>query len=587
MPSTNGHGPKRAILYCRVSTDEQARSGYSLAQQLEALREYAAREGYEVLEEVSDPGQSGASLERPGMDHVRDLVAAGGVSVVLAQDRDRFAREPAYHYLLRREFEEYGTKLKALNDRGDGSPEGELTDGILDQLAKFERAKMAERSRRGKLRKAREGKIVATTTPDYGFAYNDARDGYVVDPEKVLAVRRIFEMVAEGRTLYAVKQTLDSLRIKSPAGKSWNVATIREILKDDVYRPHTHEEVSALVSPEVAARLEPAKPYGVFWFNTKRRTQAQVAETGPNGKTYRRRVKTVDKPREEWIAVPVPDAGIPRELVDAARTRVNQNARVSSSGARFWELSGGLVGCGLCGRRMTPSTTVKGGKTYHYYRCDKRWQDGPSACSHEKHHRADKLERMVWEFVLDYLKSPEKLRVGLERMLEEKRKGLRGDPERQVRTWLDKLTEADRMRAGYQELAAKGLMTFKELGARLEELEGSRQMAHRELEVLEGKRDELRELERDAAALLEDYEETVPERLENLTPEGRHHVYKVLQLRCLLRPEEPPELTGVFVVKAPKVRETEGGCSCPSARTRERPCWQLPPGHPSSRRRPA
>ncbi len=66
MPSTNGHGPKRAILYARVSTDEQARSGYSLAQQLEALREYAARESYEVLEEVSDPGQSGASLERPG-----------------------------------------------------------------------------------------------------------------------------------------------------------------------------------------------------------------------------------------------------------------------------------------------------------------------------------------------------------------------------------------------------------------------------------------------------------------------------------------------------------------------------------------
>ena len=97
MPSTNGHGPKRAILYARVSTDEQARSGYSLAQQLEALREYAAREGHEVLEEVSDPGQSGASLERPGMDRVRDLVAAGGVSVVLAQDRDRFAREPAYH----------------------------------------------------------------------------------------------------------------------------------------------------------------------------------------------------------------------------------------------------------------------------------------------------------------------------------------------------------------------------------------------------------------------------------------------------------------------------------------------------------
>src|SRR5215208_6762574 len=97
LSSTNGHGLKRAILYARVSRDEQARSGYSLAQQVEALRAYAAREGYKVLEEVSDPGQSGASLERPGMDRVRDLVAAADVSVVLAQDRDGFAREPAYH----------------------------------------------------------------------------------------------------------------------------------------------------------------------------------------------------------------------------------------------------------------------------------------------------------------------------------------------------------------------------------------------------------------------------------------------------------------------------------------------------------
>src|SRR5919107_5787799 len=154
MTSGNGRGPKKAILYARVSTEEQARSGYSLAQQMEALRKHAAIEGYEVLEEVTDPGQSGANLERPGMDRVRDLVAAGDVSVVLAQDRDRFAREPAFHYLLKKEFEEHGARIRALNDRGDDSPEGELTDGILDQLAKFERAKITERTRRGKLQKA-------------------------------------------------------------------------------------------------------------------------------------------------------------------------------------------------------------------------------------------------------------------------------------------------------------------------------------------------------------------------------------------------------------------------------------------------
>jgi site-specific DNA recombinase len=101
-------------------------------------------------------------------------VAAGGVSMVLAQHRDRFAREPAYHYLLRRKFEEQGTKIKALNDRGDESPEGELTDGILNQLAKYERAKITERTKRGIQRKAREGKIIASHRPPYGFSYNSA-----------------------------------------------------------------------------------------------------------------------------------------------------------------------------------------------------------------------------------------------------------------------------------------------------------------------------------------------------------------------------------------------------------------------------
>ena len=113
MGSANVHaGGKKAVLYARVSTEEQAKKGYSLAQQLEALRERAAQDGYEILAEVYDEGWSGAYLERPGLDRVRNMVEAGGVSVVLAQDRDRFAREPAYHYLLRKEFEERGPRSK-------------------------------------------------------------------------------------------------------------------------------------------------------------------------------------------------------------------------------------------------------------------------------------------------------------------------------------------------------------------------------------------------------------------------------------------------------------------------------------------
>jgi DNA invertase Pin-like site-specific DNA recombinase len=103
---------------------------------------------------------------------VRDLVAAGVTTLVLALDRDSLASTPAYHYLLHREFEEYGCKVRSLNDRGDDSPEGELTDDILDQLAKFERAKTAERTRRSKLQKGREGKVFAVHGPPYGFRYN-------------------------------------------------------------------------------------------------------------------------------------------------------------------------------------------------------------------------------------------------------------------------------------------------------------------------------------------------------------------------------------------------------------------------------
>ena len=241
MPSTNGHGPQRAILYARVSTEEQARCGYSLDQQIEALRDYATREGYEVLEEVEDPGQSGASLIRPGMDRVRDLVAGGGVSVVLAQERDRFSREPAYCYLLQQEFEEHGCSLRALNDRGDDSPEGELTGGILDQLTKYERVKIAERTLRGKHRKLKQGRLIAGYTPGYGYRYNDARDGLVVDNDQMWVVRRIFEMVARGESFYGVIKTFERESVRSPTGRErWNRPTLRNFILSDLYRLHTN-----------------------------------------------------------------------------------------------------------------------------------------------------------------------------------------------------------------------------------------------------------------------------------------------------------------------------------------------------------
>ena len=581
MLSTNAHDRKTAVLYARVSSDEQARTGYSLAQQVDALRTYAAAEGYEVLEEVSDPGQSGASLERPGMDRVRDLVAAGGVSVVLAQDRDRFAREPAYHYLLRREFEEHGTKTRALNDRGDESPEGELTDGILDQLAKFERAKTAERTRRGKIRKAREGKVIAGARPNYGFLYNAARDNYVVDGERMSVIKRIFRMIgAEGQTMHAVKRAFEREGVKPPLhGKYWSPKYIRECIRDDVYRSHTCEEVRKVVAPEVAARLDPSLNYGIWWFNRRRTETRHVSETGPEGRRYRRRIKVTDKPRSEWIAVPVPDSGIPREWVDATREAIKDNRRPSANSDRVWELSGGMLFCDECGNRMSVHTSVNhwNGEEvrYFYYRCPKRQRHGLEACAHNTHYRATEREARVWEFVSGLLRDPERLRAGLDEMIEQERAGSRGDPQREISLWLEKAAEAGRKRSGFQDMAAEGLITLDELRAKLAGLDETRRAAEAEIVHLRGRLERVEELERNRDTLLDDYTVLVPEALQELGPEERRQIYAMLRLRIAVDIDGNMQITGVIGAGAglceTELASTSTTSSRPGAWARQRP----------------
>jgi site-specific DNA recombinase len=557
VSSVNGHRMGKAVLYARVSTEEQAKRGYSLAQQLEALREYVAREGCEVLEEVVDAGQSGASLERPGMDRVRDLVAAGDVSVVLAQDRDRLAREPAYHYLLRREFEEHGCTLRSLNDRGDGSPEGELTDGILDQLAKYERAKVAERTRRGKRKKVRQGKILATHTADYGFRFNAARDGYEVDEERMAIVRRIFWWIGvEGWNIRRVRKTLDDLSIEPPGGymnKSglWNEWQIRRMLLNDAYKPHSFDEIQLLVSPGVVANLDPEKSYGIWWWGKERHRIRQTSERKPSGKVYKKVTRSVPLPKEEWVAVPVPDAEVPKAWVDAACDALKKNERPSFNSARFWELSGGIVRCGCCGWAMATTTVSSKGL---YYRCRKRSMYGKDICGMNKYLRADLVEPLVWEGVSEILGEPERLRRGLQKMLEREQEASTVDHEGEAHVWREKLSEIGRKRANFQELAAEGLMTKEELRSKLDTLALAREAAERELRLASERSERLSALESDAEHLLQAYEKRCVEALADLSPEERREVYKLLDLTVEAHPDGRLEAAWALNAFVSKIR---------------------------------
>jgi hypothetical protein len=185
-------------------------------------------------------------------------------------------------------------------------------------------------------------------------------------------------------------------------------------------------------------------------------------------------------------------------------------------------------------------------KKYFYYKCPKYRRGGLEACPNKTGYRAEKVEPLVWEYVSDLLKEPKRLREGLEEMIERERHVARGNPYREAKTWANKLAAAVEKRARLQDMAAEGLITFDELGAKLEVLEEERERARRELEALEDHRSRLRGLERDKDAFLDHYAGLLPEAIDDLAPEERHHVYKMLKLRVNMHPDRMLEVSGVL-----------------------------------------
>ena len=520
---------KHAVLYTRVSTDDQV-LGYSLNQQVEALRAYCAREGYEVLEEVRDEGWSGAYLERPGLDQVRELVEAGGVDVVLAQDADRITRDPIHRALLDDDFEGRGTQLLALDDWGDGTHEGELLKYLKGWVSKGERLKIADRTRRGKRQKAREGKVVAPRKVAYGFKLSDTRDGYVVDEEKMGFVRRVFHEVAGGASLYAVKRALEVDKIATPSGGTeWSRSTLREMVMKDAYFPHTFEEVKELVKPEVAGRLDHQKAHGIWWASRhdikvvgrKKKTGGGYAETRRHGL----------KPKEDWVAVPIPDAGIPREVAEQARRNVEYGFRQAnmSKGRRVWELAGGLLYCGECGRRMAGhSVAPLGRKPYYYYVCPRKVEGHWSDCSN-KSHRAEVLEKAVRTMVGYLLMNPEEVERQIEKRVEKERGR---NPGKEAATWAKKLDEIDEHRKLSQKMAARGQLDLDALDELVAELKEERATAERELEAARGRKERIEELENERKIVLAWYSGFAAADLNDFAPEERRYVYRGLGLKA-------------------------------------------------------
>ena len=272
----------KVALYARVSSEAQQARG-TIGSQLELLRARVTAEGHELVAEFCDDGYSGARLDRPGLDALRDQAEAGAFDAIWCLSPDRLARAYAYQVLILDELEQFGVRV-LFSDAPplDDDPQARLLTQVQGVIAEYERAKISERNRRGRLFRARAGEIVTWKAPDgYRRVPRDATGParlVVFEPEAAV-VRRVYDdYVNGGLSIRHIMRALNTEQIPTPTGKAeWWHSTLCRILTNEAY-------------------------VGRVYFN-----QTETIPTTTTTNSARRRPTTQRRrPRDEWIEIPCP-----------------------------------------------------------------------------------------------------------------------------------------------------------------------------------------------------------------------------------------------------------------------------------------
>src|SRR4051794_5151941 len=421
-------------VYVRVSTQRQAQA-QTIEQQLERLRAHLRDQGVEPASEAAfrDDGYSGATLNRPGLDRLRDAARAGEVDRVLVTDPDRLARNYVQLMVLLGELERAGCEVAFLDRPMGRDPQDRLLLQIRGAVAEYERTLIAERMRGGRQAKLRAGCLLPWTRPPYGYRLDPDRPrdpaGVTLEAAEAAVVRELFAGYLEGQaSLFGLAKRLQGLGIPSPRGRPrWSPATLRGLLTNPTYTGQVY-----------AGRWRARAP------------RIRRSATHPIGKPSD---SSVPVPAAEWLPV----ASVP------ALVSEEQFARVQAELARNWAfarrhntrhayLLRALVSCGRC-RSSCLCRTVHPG--YGYYACHGKGdplRSGRDEPCPARYAPAAQLDALVWRDLCQLLTEPGSIAQALARahgggrlpqelqarrgQLRQGRRGLEGQLERLTEAYL-------------------------------------------------------------------------------------------------------------------------------------------------------
>lgn len=383
-----------SAIYARVSTDEQAKKNLSIPAQLTECREYARQHGYDEPVELTDD-ETGATLQRAGMERLREMVRAGVIKRIIVWRQDRLARDELGYFTLRAEWRRYGVEVHVVQRGGKVDGLYASLEAVLDA---DERERIRERTERGRRMKAQRGQLSGGGPPPFGYVRKGEKEHlhWVVDESIAPAIRQIFQWytvdlyslseIATRLTEQAVPTPSDrraEIRRKKPAGH-WNRETISYILNNPAYA-------------------------GTFYaYRIKQ----------PKGDVPGKRPPPRQRDPSEWIPIKVP-AIIEPSAYEAAQRRLKSAHHLGFRNTKHPYLVGRRISC-QCGYHATASMSSLTGynhKQYPYYTCNthKRGRPQFQAKCGTPPFRADAIDRLVWRWVRDEILSPDRLRRNLKR----------------------------------------------------------------------------------------------------------------------------------------------------------------------------